>query len=155
MRGSVTLLSAVLVVWVAGTSPRAFAQAAPPADHRVTIAVPAPVAVGQGGAISVTVAAEPGYTISRDGPLRIAVTAPTGLVMAKRRYARADAADARADDPRFDLRFKVEAVGEHTVAMTLRFWVCAARSCRPVSLERTVLVRGIAAQPAPTPAPSP
>ncbi|HUH02839.1 MAG TPA: hypothetical protein VML75_12665 [Kofleriaceae bacterium] len=134
-------------LWI-GQAASAHAQPVVDADHRITIVDPAPVAVGERGAISVTIAAEAGYSISREGPLSITVTAPPGIDPHKKRYARADAADARADDPRFDLRYQVQAAGEHRLDVRLRFWVCATRSCRPVDAQRTVVV---AATLAPSP----
>lgn len=146
MRWSV--LTALMVM--GAVSARAQPAATQPPDHRITIAEPAPIAVGERGAVSVTIAAEPGYTISREGPLTITMTAPEGVTVSKARYVRADAADARAENPRFDLRYQLEAAGEHTLRLRLRFWVCADRSCRPVDVRRTAVIRT-----APTPAPSP
>lgn len=135
------VLTALLIAQAASAE----AQRGVAADHRITIADPAPVAVGGRGAMSVTIAAEPGYTISREGPLSITVAAPPGVTPTKQRYARADAADARAESPRFDLRYQAQAAGEHPLEVRLRFWVCATRSCRPVDVQRTVVVVATAA----------
>jgi hypothetical protein len=150
MRGSLSMVVGVCIALARGHA--AEAQPSEPADYRVTVVEATPTLVGERGAVSLTIAAEPGHAISREGPLRITVTLPTGASTTKRRYVRADAADARADNPRFDLRYRIDAAGEYTMNVQLSFWVCATRSCRPVSVQRSATVRGVdAATVAPSP----
>ena len=93
--------------------------------------------------VSLTIAATPGYEISHDGPLRVELTiAPaSGVKLPKRRYVRDDAADARADNPRFDLRFTASEPGDYRLGVDARFWVCTRRTCRPVREKREVSIR--------------
>jgi hypothetical protein len=102
---------------------------------------------GASSAISVAIVPAAGRTISPDGPVRLAVTAPDALGLPRRRYARKDAADPAADAPRFDVRVKAREPGDHAVALDIRFWLCGSRVCRPITATRTVTVH----VPAPAP----
>lgn len=131
-----TAIAVLGVALGAGASP-----AAVPDDYRVTVPASAEVAVGASAAISLTIAARPGYTVSHDGPVHItlAVDRP-GLGLVRTRYTREHAADARAADPRFDLQVKGEAAGAYVLTARVSFWICGSRTCRPVNLERAVAV---------------
>jgi len=98
---------------------------------------------GGAGAVSVTIAPQPGYSIDRDGPLRIQVeiAGGDGVELPRTRYRRADAADARADAPRFDLRYKAIAVGSYELHIDAHFWVCRRYTCRDAHEVRTVPIR--------------
>lgn len=102
---------------------------------------------GASAAISVAIVPATGRTISADGPVRVAVTAPDAIGLPRRRYARKDAADPAADAPRFDVRVKAREPGDHKVALAIRFWLCGSRVCRPITATRTVTVH----VPAPIP----
>lgn len=102
--------------------------------------------VGEAGALSVTVVPGSGRTVSADGPLRLTVEAGDGLAVTRRRYARKDAADPQADAPRFDVKLKARAAGEHAVTLEARLWLCGPSMCKPVRLTRTVTVT-VAAPP--------
>ena len=109
------------------------------------LALPARVelAVGSAGAVSMTVSPQPGFTVSRAGPLRISLAVTPdggGLILPRRRYLRDDAADQLAASPRFDLVVKGQAPGRYQLAITARFWICRKRSCRPVTDHRAVEV---------------
>jgi hypothetical protein len=95
---------------------------------------------GAAGAVSLTVVPPQGRTISADGPVRIALSGD-GLTLPRRRYARRDAADPAAEAPRFDLRVRGAAAGDHALRIEVRLWLCGARLCRPVHAARTVRVR--------------
>lgn len=99
-----------------------------------------PLAPGDGAAISVALVPGPGRTISADGPVRVAADAPEGLALPRRRFLRRDAADPAADAPRFDVRVKARAPGDHTVALDVRFWLCRVKTCRPIAVRREVVV---------------
>ena len=112
---------------------------------------------GDSGAISLTIAPRSGYTVSREGPLRVDVSAvpDTGLALTKTHYTRDDAvnaADAVANSPQFDVGYEATLPGGYAVAIDVRFWICRKRTCRPVRETRTVDVA--VEEPAP-PAPSP
>jgi hypothetical protein len=116
-------------------------------DYEVRVASDVTIDLGANGAISVALVPANGRTISADGPVRLAITAPEGLGLPRRRYARKDAADPAADAPRFDVRVKAREPGDHTVALDVRFWLCGSRVCRPITTTRTVTVH----VPAPVP----
>jgi hypothetical protein len=105
------------------------------------------VAVGEAAAVSLTVAPVGGRTVSSDGPLRVTATAGDGLALARRRYARRDAADPAAEAPRFDVRLRGRSEGDHALALEVRLWLCGAKLCRPVRLARTVRVHVVAPAP--------
>lgn len=165
MRG---LASAIIVCAVAATavaqSP-ARKKRKPPADYRIKVAPKLTGEVGKPLALSLTIAPQPGYTISRAGPLRIRLTTKPkqGLQLKRRRYRRKHAADKRADSPRFDLHLLAKTAGSYQLRVALRFWVCGKHTCRPVRDQRTVKVNTAeppppATQPAasqPTPPPPP
>jgi hypothetical protein len=96
--------------------------------------------VGAAIAISLTIVPAGGRTVSHDGPLRVDLTADDGVALTRRRYARRDAADPAADAPRFDLKLKALAAGDHPLAIDARFWLCGARVCRPVRAHRAIVV---------------
>ncbi len=126
------------------------------ADDRWRITIPEAVdaEIEAAAAVSLSIAPREGYTISRDGPLLIELSAAPAdaLALPRRRLQRRDAADAAADAPRFDLRFKARREGDHRLDVSLRFWICARRTCRPVRTQRSVTIR--ARPPAPPPAPA-
>ena len=88
--------------------------------------------------------------MSRDGPVIVDLSPADGLIVPKRRYQRADAADQQAEDPRFDLGFRADEAGDYRLGIELRFWICADRTCRPVREKRSVAVRVKAPPPPPT-----
>ena len=75
-----------------------------------------------------------------------------GVALAKKRYARKDAADPAADAPRFDLKLHATAAGDHALEVDVRFWLCGAKVCRPVRAHRTITVHATAPAAAPPPA---
>ena len=114
------------------------------------------VDVGAAGAVSLTIVLRPGYTIDRDGPLRIRVEVEPaeGFDVPKKRFRRKHAADARAESPRFDLRYKAAAAGDYTVAIDARFWICRRYTCRAARETRRVPVRVTKSPPVPAPPPA-
>jgi len=120
----------------------AAAAAPPPAGYRVSLADRLDLRTGQGGAVSLTIAPAPGYSISQAGPLRVVLSAapPDGLVLPRRRYSRRHAADRLADAPRFDLAVRAARAGRYRLDVDVRFWLCRGRSCRPIRVDRRVVV---------------
>ena len=135
-----------LAAALAGAAGCASAAADGP-EVSVRVAGELTVGVGEAAALSVTVAPAAGRTVSMDGPLRLAVDADDGLVLPRRRYARKDAADPAADAPRFDVRLKGKAAGDHALRLDLRLWLCGPSLCRPVRLARTVTIHVLAPPP--------
>jgi hypothetical protein len=111
-------------------------------------AADATVALGAQTAISFTIAPVAGRTVSHDGPVRVDLATDEGLIATRKRYARRDAADPAADAPRFDLKVKGIAAGDHTLDVDVHFWLCGARTCRPVRAQKTLIVH-VAAPPSP------
>jgi hypothetical protein len=111
--------------------------------------------VDAAGSVSLAIGVREGYRISRDGPVVIDLSAdpPAALALPHRRLQRRDAADAQADAPRFDLRFKARAEGDCKLTAAVRFWLCAHRTCRPVRAAATIAIH--AHKPAPPPPPNP
>jgi hypothetical protein len=135
-RGRATLCALALAA-LAG------AAAAEPARPGYRIALPerAELTAGQSGAVSMTIAAQPGYSISRSGPLRVALSAdPDALELPRRRYQRKHAADRLAEAPRFDLAVRAVRPGQHRLSIDVLFWLCRGRTCRPVRAARSVAV---------------
>lgn len=132
---------------------RARSGAAPAPDYRIAVDRTVTVTEGERTAVSLTVAARAGYSISRDGPLTLSLSVdPDGAVSLPRsRYRRADAADAHAENPRFDLALVAGAPGQATLTIDAHFWVCARRTCRPVHDRRQVRVTIQAKAPPPPP----
>jgi len=111
----------------------------------VRIATDETLELGATASISVAIVPGPGRSISHDGPIRLAAEAGDGLALPRRRFVRRDAADPAADAPRFDVRVKARAPGDHTVVLELRFWLCQVKTCKPVALRREVVVHVAAA----------
>src|SRR5262249_23492029 len=103
-------------------------------------AADATVEVGAAAAISLTIVPAGGRTVSHDGPLRVDLTADDGVALTRHRYAPRDAAAPAADAPRFDLKLKAVAAGDHPLAIDARFWLCGPRVCRPVRAHRAIVV---------------
>ncbi len=130
---------AALAVAVVAALP---AAAAPRPGYTIALPERIELAAGQGGEVSLTIAAQPGYTISRSGPLRVSLSAePADAVeLPRRRYHRAHAADRLAEAPRFDLAVRGVRPGRHRLVIDVLFWVCRGRTCRPVRAERAVAI---------------
>ncbi len=141
------------VLAAAVVASRAGSGAAATDDYRISIDGAVTVTEGQRTVVSLTVAARSGYSISHDGPLTIQLSAtPDGaLTLPRSRYHRADAADAHAENPRFDLALVAGAPGQATLTVDTHFWVCAKKTCRPVRDQRQVHVTIQAKAPPPPP----
>lgn len=129
-----------------------------PPDYRIKLAPALKGEVGKPLVLSLTIAPQPGYAISKAGPVRIglSVKPKKGLALKRRRYWRKHAADKRADNPRFDLRLLAGNPGSYQLHVAVRFWVCGKHTCRPVRDVRRVNVTATPAVPAsPPPATQP
>jgi hypothetical protein len=106
--------------------------AAAPAEHELRTSGPLALAEGARGAVSVTLAPAAGRTIDTAAPLSLRLTSsPDGLELGKRRLGIGDAADPRADAPRFEVPVAGPA-GSYRLRVEARFWLCARKTCRPV-----------------------
>ena len=128
-------------------APAAHAQGDGTYELRATDAT---VEVGAAAAVSLTIAPSGGRTVSHDGPVQVSLHGDDGVALARTRYARKDAADPAADAPRFDLKLKATAPGDHALEVDVRFWLCGAKVCRPIRAHKTIAIHASApAAPAP------
>jgi hypothetical protein len=136
-----------LVIVVIGATAPAAALASPAFELRLPER--SAVKIGARAEISLTIAARPGHTISRDGPLAIDVSIEpaAGLDLARRRYRRDDAVDAEADAPRFEIAVAGKTAGQYRLRIKARFWVCRKRTCWPVRATGEVPVDVAPASP--------
>ncbi len=114
-------------------------------------AADATVGVGGQASISLTIAPAAGKIVSHDGPLLLTLGSDDGVALTRKRYARKDAADPAADAPRFDLKVKGAAAGDHAIEVDVRFWLCGPKVCRPIRAHRAITLH--VTEPAPPPAP--
>jgi hypothetical protein len=135
-------LAAVAVLW----SPAA-AEGDPGWDLRVAERVE--VASGQSAPLSVAIAVDRGLSVSRDAAVILDLAPDDGASVKKRRLGRSDAVDPDADAPRFVVPVRGDAPGDHPVRLHLRFWLCGARTCRPIDVRRTAVVSVAAQTPKP------
>jgi hypothetical protein len=136
------LVPAVLAALAASGAPAA-AEGDPGWDLRVAERVD--VAVGQAAPLSVAIAVDRGLSVSRDAAVILDLAPDDGASVKKRRLGRSDAVDPEADAPRFVVPVRGDAPGDHPVRLHLRFWLCGARTCRPIDVRRTAIV-SVAAQ---------
>jgi hypothetical protein len=121
-------------VLLAGSVAASVALAADTPEHELRVGAALTLAPGARGAASLTIVPAAGRRLDPDAPLslRLSVAPADGLKLPRRRYALADAADPRAEAPRFDLAVEALAPGSYTVSVDARFWLCAAHTCRAV-----------------------
>jgi hypothetical protein len=98
------------------------------------------LAAGAKGAASLTIAPTAGHRLDAGAPfsLRLSIAPASGVKLPRRRLALADAADAKAEAPRFDLPIVADTPGDYKLTADVRFWICAARTCRPVHDQVTI-----------------
>jgi hypothetical protein len=111
--------------------------------YRIKADSAVPLNPGESTTISLTIAADPGYAISVDGQLKVVLTAtPKGSLRLKKSvYGRDDAADPRAESPRFDLKLSAtDNTGSHKLVVDANFWLCRKRTCRPVQEQLKIAI---------------
>ena len=95
---------------------------------------------GTSGTLTVTINIDRGMSISKDAGLTLDLAPEGSVAIKRRRLGRADAVDPDADAPRFAVPLHVEAAGDFSIKVHLRFWLCGSRACRPIDARRTVAV---------------
>ncbi len=98
------------------------------------------LAAGASGTLPIAIAVDRGLQISKDAGLVLDLAPSGGVVVKRRRLARADAVDPDADAPRFAVPIHADAAGDYTIALHLRFWLCGGKTCRPIDAKRTIAV---------------
>ena len=126
---------------------QADAQRAPTWELRIPDRIE--VAVGATAVLPIAIAVDRGLTVSKDAPVIVALAAPPGVAIKKRRLGRADAVDPEADAPRFAVPIKGDSAGEHVVKLHLKLWLCGGKACRPLEIRRQATI--VVATPAPPP----
>jgi hypothetical protein len=118
------------------------ASAATPAEHELRSGGAVELVAGARGAASLTLVPSAGRRIDPDAPLslRLAVTPAEGLKLPRPRLGLADAADPRAEAPRFELPLEAVAAGSYLLTVETRFWLCRQKTCRPVRDTTTIAV---------------
>ena len=111
----------------------ATAARADDAELELSRNVPAKLAVGQKGAVSLTLLPRSGARIDSDAPLVIRLTAD-GAKLVRAHYQREDAVDPRAEAPRFELALSPERADWKLTAHVIA-WVCRGSRCRPVETD--------------------
>jgi hypothetical protein len=103
-------------------------------EHELRAGGAVEVAVGARGAASLTIVPAAGRRLDASAPLsvRLSIAPAAGVKLPRRRYVLADAADPRAEAPRFDLPLEGVTAGTYVLTVEARFWLCALRTCRPV-----------------------
>lgn len=123
------------------------ARAQRDAGWDVRVAERVEVAVGQTVPLAIAVAVDRGLTVSRDAAVIVDLAPDDGVTVKKRRLGRSDAVDPDADAPRFAAPVRGDSPGEHEVRLHVRFWLCRARTCRPIDVRRVATVSVVAATP--------
>ncbi len=98
------------------------------------------LAAGASGTLPIAIAVDRGLAISKDAAVIIDLAPEGGVTVKRRRLGRTDAVDPDADEPRFAVPIHADAPGDFAVRLHVRFWVCAARTCKPVEARRSVAV---------------
>jgi hypothetical protein len=139
MRGDHPLAGRLAQFVVAALVALASLAAAAGASYELRVPDAVEAAPTVASTVSLTIAGTGTKTISKEGPIRIDLSSPT-LTLPRTRYERRHAADPAAETPRFDLKFTAPTAGDHELVLALRFWVCGARTCRPVRASKTVTI---------------
>jgi hypothetical protein len=115
---------------------------AQPREPGWEVRIPDRIEIGAGatGTLPIAIAVDRGLAISKDASLIIDLAPDAGVAIKKRRLGRADAADPEADAPRFAVPVKADTAGDHAVKLHVRFWLCGAKVCRPIDVQRSVTV---------------
>jgi hypothetical protein len=82
--------------------------------------------------LSLTILPRPGYRLGADTPVLVRLDG-AGVELPRKLYRREDAADPRAEAPRFEVAFRRAAAATAArIDAELTFYVCKAARCRPV-----------------------
>lgn len=95
-----------------------------------------PYTAGTAGTFGIALTPSEGWHVNQEYPMRIELTAPAGVGLAKNELERTDAAEYADERARFDVAFTPTAAGEHRVLAKVDFAVCTPQNCVPD--ERTL-----------------
>ena len=131
---------ALALALLVGAPARGQAPAQRDAGWDVRVSERVEVAAGASAPLTIAVAVDRGLAVSKDAAVIIDLAPDAGVAVKKRRLGRGDAVDPEADAPRFSVAVRGDAAGDHAVRLHIRFWLCGARSCRPIDVRRSVTV---------------
>ncbi|MCS6798762.1 MAG: hypothetical protein NZ898_09545 [Myxococcota bacterium] len=97
-----------------------------------------PYTRGTAGSFGITLTPGDGWHVNEEYPIRVELTAPPAVALARSRLERTDAADFGPERARFDVGFTPNDAGDHRVEAKVSFAVCTPENCLPD--ERTVAV---------------
>jgi len=100
-------------------------------SYQVKVAVAATYTAGAQGTVEVTLSPKSGWHVNQDFPTKLEVTAPDGVVVAKAKLKKEDAAAFDEHHAVFKVAFTPAAAGAKTFAARFRFVVCNDDSCDP------------------------
>ncbi len=105
--------------------------------NRFELVLRGPAQLGPGEAAALDLAVEPRgrWKLAEDFPLRLEVEAPTALGVASARQGPADAARFDATGCAFSIDVTGREPGLHEARAELRFGLCEAELCEPVTRE--------------------
>jgi hypothetical protein len=89
----------------------------------------AALAVGERGALVVTIRFQPGVHAQTEAPLRATLTASPGVALARDRLGWPDVVGPRSESPRLEVPFTASAPGQQTVKVRLEFFACSSSWC--------------------------
>ena len=95
-----------------------------------------PYTTGTAGTFGIALTPSEGWHVNQEYPMRVELTAPAGVGLAKSELERTDAAEYADERARFDVAFTPTASGEHRVLAKVDFAVCTPQNCVPD--ERTL-----------------
>ncbi len=103
-----------------------------------TVSLPA----GGSGTLVLSIVPMNGTKVHPQAPLKIALTGTAGLKLTRDTLGRKDAADPKAEGPRFEVPFTAVAAGAQEARAKVEFYLCAddwcARQTRDVSVAIAV-----------------
>ena len=115
----------------------------------VRVAARVEVVQGETAPLAITFAVDRGLVVSKDAAVIVDLAPPAGVHLKKRRLGRAEAVDPGADAPRYAVPVRGDTVGEHTLPVRVRLWLCGGKVCRPVDVRQTATVVVVAPPPPP------
>ena len=86
------------------------------------------VQAGKPGKLELKIKAAPGYHVSAEAPLKIALAAE-GLKLDKSALGHDDAKDKKSEAPEFSVGFSAAEKGDKSIAIDAVFFVCSEKIC--------------------------
>lgn len=138
---------AIAVAAPAAAQPRSAGSTAEPAISNWDLQVPERLEVSAEtvATLPIAIAVGSGQTISKDADPIVDLAPEPGIAIKRRRLGRADAVDPDSDTLRFAVPVGAPRIGDYSIKLRARFWLCGTKLCRPIDARRTVAVTVIRA----------